>query len=141
MASRSITKISLAALILAVLAGQASASFFTNPRLLKGQSKADISACAGGELVARTSKAWTYRSVGSAFYKHIWRNRPPRLSIPGGEHRASVGFVPPILRKNRCDVTFRFKNGAVSGVNFSTNVRGTQAEFTCGIVTDYCLRR
>lgn len=141
MVSRGIMKISMAAVVVAVFAGQASAGFFTSPRFITGQSKAEISQCAGGELVSRTGNAWTYRSLGAKFYRHIWRNRPPSLSIPGGDYSSNSVFTPQILRKNKCDVTFRFRNGVVSDVDFKANVRGNQAEFTCGIVTDYCLRR
>ncbi|MFV2035157.1 MAG: hypothetical protein ACC631_08630, partial [Halocynthiibacter sp.] len=125
-------------------AGQASAGFFTSPRFLVGKSKAAITQCAGGDRIATKNNSWTYQSVGTKFYKHIWKNRPPRLSIPRGGLGFGFGsptdFSSPILNRNKCNVTFRFRKGVVTDVNFKANVRGTQREFTCGIVTDRCLR-
>jgi len=140
MSYRNITKLSLAALVLAGFAGQASAGFFTSSQSIAGKSKAAIAECAGGDLISKKKNSWTYQSLGTKFYKYVWKNRPPEISIPGGKYIANTGFTPSILRKNKCNVTFHFKNGVVSDMDFRANVRGTQREFTCGIVTDRCLR-
>jgi len=140
MSYRNYTKISLAVLVLAIFAGQASAGFFTSSRFIAGKSKAEIAECAGGDLISKKKNSWTYQSVGTKFYKHVWKNRPPEISIPGGSYTANAGFTPSILHNNKCNVTFRFKKGVVSDMEFKANVRGTQREFTCGIVTDRCLR-
>jgi len=117
---------------------QASAGYYTSPRFLKGLSKAQISKCAGGQRISTDDGDWTYRSSGKKFHRHVWRHRAPEMSIPGGMYHSGA-VTPPILRGNLCDVTFEFENGRVSDVDFNTNVRATQAEFTCGIVTDHCL--
>jgi len=140
MAFRNITSLSVAAIAVAVFAGPASAGFFTSSQFIMGKSKSAIAECAGGDRISMKKNSWTYQSVGKNFYKHVWKNRPPEISIPGGKYTANTGFTPTILRKNKCNVTFRFKNGVVSGMDFSANVRGTQREFTCGVVTDRCLR-
>jgi len=140
MAYRTLTKLSLAAAALAILAGQASAGFFTSSRFIVGKSKAAIAECAGGDRISMKKNSWTYQSVGTKFYEKVWKNRPPELSIPGGKYTGGGGYTPSILHNNKCNVTFYFKNGVVSDMDFSANVRGTQREFTCGVVTDRCLR-